>query len=148
MPTRFVRYSDDIEVVGPDEERIADEIVATMRREAETLLDRYRHATRPSHGKSHGLLKGELRVYQGPPDTLSQGLFAAPRTYPVLARLANVPGDILADGVTTQRGMSLKVVGIEGAEMLPGHEGEVTQDFLLDNGSRFAVPGVYPEDAR
>jgi hypothetical protein len=23
--------------------------------------------------------------------------------------------------------------------MLPGHEGEVTQDFLLDNGSRFPV---------
>jgi hypothetical protein len=140
MPTHFVRYRDDVEVVGPDEERIADEIVATMRREAETLLDRYRHATRPSHGKSHGLLKGELRVYQGLPDMLSQGLFASARTYPVIARLANVPGDILADSVTTQRGMSLKVLGVEGAEMLPGHEGEVTQDFLLDNGSRFAVP--------
>ena len=45
--------------------------------------------------------------YQGLPDTLSQGLFATPRTYPVLARLANVPGDILPDSVTTQRGTRL-----------------------------------------
>jgi hypothetical protein len=140
MSTRFVRYSDDVEVVGPDEDRIADEIIATMRRESETTLDRYRHAVRPSHAKSHGLLKGELRVHHGLPDTLSQGLFATARSYPVLARLSTVPGDILADGVTTQRGMSLKVLGVEGQEMLPGHEGEVTQDFLLDNGSRFPVP--------
>jgi hypothetical protein len=139
MPTRFVRYSDDVEVVGPDEDRIAEEIIATMRGESEVLLDRYRHATRPSHGKSHGLLKGELKVHAGLPDTLAQGLFAAPRTFPVLARLSTVPGDILADSVTTQRGMSLKVIGPEGQAMLPGHEGEVTQDFLLDNGSRFPV---------
>ena len=77
MPTRFVRYSDDVEVVGPDEDRIAEEIIATMRGESEVLLDRYRHATRPSHGKSHGLLKGELRVLPGLPPKLAQGLFAS-----------------------------------------------------------------------
>jgi hypothetical protein len=71
---------------------------------------------------------------------LAQGLFAAPRTFPVVIRLATVPGDILADSVTTQRGMSIKVIGVEGAEMLPSREGEATQDFLLDNGSRFPVP--------
>lgn len=140
MTTRFVPYRDDVETIGPDEDRIADEIIATMRRESEVLLDHYRHATRPSHGKSHGCLKGELRVYPGLPVELAQGLFAQGRTFPVLARLANVPGDILADSVTTQRGMSLKVIGPEGQAMLPGHEGEVTQDFLLDNGSRFAAP--------
>ena len=137
---RYVPYADEVDVVRPDEDQIADEIIASVRRIAETTLDRHRHAFRPSHAKSHGLLKGELRVHPGLPGTLSQGLFAMLQTFPVVARLAPVPGDILADSVTTQRGMAIKVIGVEGALMLPGHEGELTQDFVLDNGSRFAVP--------
>lgn len=140
MATGFVRYHDGVEVRLPDEERLGEEIVAAMTGIARTGLDRYRHAHRPSHAKSHGLLKGELRVYEGLPDTLSQGLFARARSYPVFVRLATTPGDILADAVTAQRGMTLKVIGVEGEAMLPGHEGEVTQDFLLSNGSRFPVP--------
>lgn len=138
MASGYLPYGDDVEVRRPDEDRVADEIVAAMRRIAETTLDRYRHAVRPSHAKSHGVLKGTLEVLSGLEEPLAQGLFAAPRTYPVVARLAPVPGDLLADDVTTQRGMALKVIGVEGP-MLPGHEGEVTQDFLLDNGSRFPV---------
>jgi hypothetical protein len=140
QPVSFVRYRTDVEVRQPDEDRVVEEIIAAMRGTAETGLDHYRHAVRPSHAKSHGLLKGELRVLGGLPEPLAQGLFAAPRAFPVAIRLATVPGDILADSVTTQRGMSIKVIGVEGAEMLPGHEGEVTQDFLLDNGSRFPAP--------
>lgn len=139
MTGRYVRYRDDVEVLRPDEDRTALDIVAAMRRIAETGLDRYRHAVRPSHAKSHGALKGTLEVLAGLEEPLAQGLFAAPRTYAVVARLAPVPGDLLADDVTVQRGMALKVIGVEGP-MLPGHEGEVTQDFLLDNGSRFPVP--------
>jgi hypothetical protein len=136
----YVRYRDEVEVRRPDEERVTAEIVDAMRRIAEPGLDHYRHAVRPSHAKSHGLLKGELRVLDGLPEPLRQGLFAQPRTYPVVVRLSLVPGDLVADGVTTQRGMSIKVIGVEGAAaMLPGHEGEVTQDFLLDNFPSFPV---------
>jgi hypothetical protein len=109
-----------------------------MRRIGEPTLDRHRHAARPSHAKSHGALKGTLEVLPGLEEPLAEGLFAAPRSYPVVARLAPVPGDLLADDVTTQRGMAIKVIGVEGP-MLPGHEGGVMQDFLLDNGSRFPV---------
>jgi hypothetical protein len=91
---------------------------------------------RPSHAKSHGLLKGKLQVLDDLPDELRQGLFAAARTYPLLVRLANVPGEILDDSVATQRGMAIKVLRVSG-KMLPGHEGG-TQDFVLDTGTRFA----------
>jgi hypothetical protein len=123
---RYAGYTDAVEVRQPDEDSTIASIVDAMRGIAETGLDHYRHAVRPSHAKSHGLLKGEFRVLDDLPGELRQGLFAEPRTYGVVARLANVPGDILVDDVTTQRGMSLKVIGAEGAEMLPGHEGEVT----------------------
>jgi hypothetical protein len=135
-----VHYRDDVEVRQPNEDRTAEGIIDAMTGIAKAGLDRYRHAVRPSHAKSHGLLRGELWVLDGLPEPLAQGLFAAPRTFPIVVRLATVPGDILADSVTTQRGMSIKVIGVEGAQMLPGHEGEVTQDFLLDNGSRFPAP--------
>lgn len=139
-PEAYVRYHDEVERQRPDEDRIAGEIIDAMRRIAETTLDRYQHAVRPSHAKSIGLLKGEIEVLDGLPEPLRQGLFAQPRAYPIVVRLAPVPGDLLADSVTTQRGMAIKVIGVEGAAMLPGHEGEVTQDFLLDNFPSFPVP--------
>jgi hypothetical protein len=37
--------------------------------------------------------------------------------------------------------MALKVIGVEG-EMLPGHRGEVTQDWVLDTGKVFIAPGA------
>lgn len=138
MTTRPVPYRDDIEVRQPDEDEVIAEIIAAFGRINRTTADRYRHAVRPSHAKSHGLLKGEMRVYDDLPGDLRQGLFAAPGTYPAVLRFASVPGDILADSVTTQRGLAIKVIGIDG-EMLPGHDGEATQDFLLDNDPRFPV---------
>lgn len=132
----YVRYSDDVEVRRPGEEETIDRIIAAMTRESGITAERYSHAVRASHAKSHGLLKGELRVLDGLPEPLRQGLFAAPRTYPVIVRLANVPGEILDDSVATQRGMAIKVLDVRG-EMLPGHEGEGTQDFVLDTGTRF-----------
>jgi hypothetical protein len=139
MAERYVRYREGIEASAPDEAAVIERIVAAMRRIAETTLDHYGHAARPSHAKGHGLLTGELEVLPGLPQELRQGLRAEPRRYPALVRLAPVPGDILVDSVTTQRGLSLKVLGVAGP-MLPGHEGAATQDFLLDNHPSFPVP--------
>src|ERR671916_94099 len=53
MSARYLPYGDDVEHVRPGEDETAREIIATMRRITETGLDRYRHALRPSHAKSH-----------------------------------------------------------------------------------------------
>ncbi len=132
----YVRYSDDVEVVKPDEEQVINGIIAAMEGEGRITAERYHHAVRTSHAKSHGLLKGALRVLDGLPEPLRQGLFAEARTYPVIVRMSNVPGEILKDSVATERGMSIKVLGVDGPK-LPGDEEETTQDFLLDNHSRF-----------
>lgn len=135
-PRAYLRYSEGVEVRPPGEDATIDRIIAAMTRESEVTARRYGHAVRSSHAKSHGLLKGELRVLEGLPPELRQGLFAARRSYPVLVRMANVPGELLDDSVSTQRGMAIKVLGVEG-EMTSGHEGEATQDFVLDTGNRF-----------
>jgi hypothetical protein len=134
----YVPYSDSTETIPPDEDRTIQEVIASLARVSRTLATRYRHAVRPSHGKSHGVLKGTLTVLGGLPEPLAQGLFAVPRTYDLLARLSTEPGELLADTIHTPRGIALKVIGVPGP-MLSGHEDEVTQDFLLSSGRRFAV---------
>jgi catalase len=120
--------------------KVFDEITATMRRIAETMNDRARHAARPVHAKSHGLLKGELTVLDNLAEPLRQGLFKTPANYPVIIRLSTNPGDILPDSISTPRGMAVKVIGINNAEMLPGHEGCKTQDFVCVNAKVFQAP--------
>jgi hypothetical protein len=138
MPS-FLRYSDQIEVRKPDEESTFREIAAVMGRLRATMFDRYRHAVRSVHAKSHGVLKGELTVYDDLAPEYAQGLFAAPGRYGVVGRLSTVPGDILSDKVSTPRGLALKIIGASG-DKLPGHGDQTTQDFVLVNGSHFAAP--------
>ncbi|KAA2244087.1 catalase family protein [Salinarimonas soli] len=134
----YLPYADDVETIPAGESELIDEIIASLSSVSRVLDDRYRHAVRPSHGKSHGLLKGTLRVLDDLPEPLAQGLFAAARTYPVAARISTEPGELMGDSVHTPRGFALKVIGVDG-EMLAGHEGQVTQDILLSSGKRFAV---------
>jgi len=138
----FVRYSDDIEVIEPDEEETFDAIIRVMAQGGQITRERYGHAVRTSHAKAHGLLKGELRVLEGLARELRQGLFATPRSYPVILRLAHVPGEFLDDRrVSTPRGLALKVLDVNGPK-LAGHKGERTQDFVLDTGKVFIAPGA------
>ena len=134
----YLLYGEDVETIPADEERLIEEIIASLASVSRILADRYRHAVRPSHAKSHGLLKGTLRVLDGLPEPLAQGLFAAPRSFPLVARISTAPGELMGDSVHTPRGFSMKVIGVEGP-MLEGHAGEVTQDILLSSGKRFAV---------
>jgi hypothetical protein len=129
-------------VIEPDEQETFSKIIEAMAGGGRITRERYGRSVRTSHAKAHGILKGELRVLDDLSPELRQGLFAEPRTYPVVVRLAQVPGEFLDDRrVSTPRGMALKVIGVEG-EMLPGHQGEVTQDWVLDTGKEFIAPSA------
>ncbi|MCY0389817.1 catalase family protein [Robbsia sp. Bb-Pol-6] len=134
----YLRYRDDLEQPKPDEAETIDKIIASMTHESEITAGRYDHAVRASHAKSTGLLKGELRVLDDLPEALRQGLFAMPESYPVVVRLAQGPGELLKDNVSTHRGMAIKVFGVQG-EKLPGHH-DATQDFVLASGPVFPNP--------
>ena len=132
MPS-YVRYSDDIETVDPDEAEVVQKIVQAMTKGADAVRDKEGHAYRASHSKAHAIARATLAVAQDLPPELAQGLFSQPRTYDVIARLAHVPGELLDDRkVSTPRGMALKVLGVEGAA-IPGS----TQDWVLDTGEVF-----------
>lgn len=142
LPRSYVRYSDALERRETNEEDIIRRIIAAMQTEARVTRERYGKAVRTSHAKSHGVAEGELRLLDGLAAELRRGLFAEPRTYPVIVRLSHVPGEYLDDRkVSTPRGMSIKIFGVEG-ERLPGHDSEVTQDFILDTGRVFPSPNA------
>ncbi|TFW30429.1 catalase family protein [Duganella callida] len=98
------------------------------------------HAYRGVHAKSHGLLRGTLRVLEGLPPEYAQGMFShGGLAWPVVMRLSTTPGDLLDDKVSTPRGMALKVIGVPGERLLDG-DGDVTQDFVMVNGPVFMAP--------
>ncbi len=130
---KYVRYDDSVETTQPGEAELIEKIVASMARVNKRVFDQNRHATRDAHAKSHGVLRGELTVYENLPDPLRQGVFRAARSYPIMARLSSAPGHIQSDTIPAPFGMALKLIGVEGKKYLPGHEDDVTQDFLLVN---------------
>ncbi len=133
----LVRYEDGVEDVPADEYLTIDAILASLHRLHERNHDEHGKAIRVSHAKAHGVAVGDLVVLDDLPEALAQGVFMPGARYPVVARLANVPGEVDSDAVATQRGFSFKILGVEG-EKVPGHEGD-TQDFVLDSGNRFAA---------
>ena len=148
-PPAFLRYDPGIESVPPGEAETARALVdtlcgigrATDRPGAPTL--------RSVHAKSHGLLAGELEVLPGLAAPYAQGLCAAPGRYPVVLRLSTTPGDLLDDGVSTPRGLALKVIGVPGERLEgpeapgpedSGSEAAGTQNFVLISGPVAPVP--------
>ena len=129
----YIRYTDGLEQKQDNEDEIIDAIVASMTRTNERVFDKHRHATRDAHAKSHGILTGYVTVYGDLPDYLAQGIFARPATYPVVIRLSTAPGDMHSDKVPAPRGMAIKMLGVEGRQVLPQRQDASTQDLLLVN---------------
>lgn len=130
---KWIEYQPGLEVELPEERAMIEEIVDIMGRINRQVFDKHRHALRDAHAKSHGILKGTLSVYPDLPAFLCQGIFQPGRGYPVVARLSSAPGDIHPDDVRSLKGLAVKVIGVDGVQVLPGKEKEVTQDFLLVN---------------
>jgi Catalase len=140
-PALPVTYDSSYEVPEEGEAETRAELLETLLSISATTFKDSGHATRSVHAKSHGLLRAEMRVMDGLPAVLAQGIFAKPGTWPVVMRFSTVPGDMLDDSVSTPRGVAVKIVGVEGAR-LEGSEGDVTQDFVLVNGPSFLTPGA------
>ena len=134
-----LRFDPSMEVIAPDEAETIQGLVDTMRSINQKTLDDSGHANRSVHAKAHALLKGEMRVRPGLPEPLAQGIFAAPRSYPVALRFSTNPGDILDDAISAPRGLAVKVVGVDG-ERLPGSDGLATQDFVMIDAPAFSAP--------
>ncbi len=135
----YLLYGPGVETVAPDEHVTFDELSRTMQHITRHMATRYRHAYRPVHAKSHGVLVGTLEVLPNLPEPLAQGLFAQPGTHPVIMRFSTNPGDMLADNVSSPRGLAIKVLKVDGPKVA-NHHGGTTQDFVCINANAFTAP--------
>ncbi|WP_267421594.1 catalase family protein [Methylobacterium sp. GC_Met_2] len=133
-----VRYSPDVEMVKPDEAETIAGLCQTFDTILQRVADDSGHAVRSVHAKAHGILEGVMRIADGLPPELAQGLFAKPGTHRVYMRLSTNAGDILPDAVSLPRGLAVKVLDAPG-ERLPDAEG-TTQNFIMVNGPVFQAP--------
>ena len=127
-------YNSSYEQPAPDEAETIREIIHTMADIQRKTFQSEGHAIRSVHAKGHAILKGKLEVFDNLPAYLAQGLFAKPGTYQIVVRISTQPGDVLPDSVSTPRGFSFKVAGVEGEHLADSDEPD-TQDFILVNNS-------------
>ncbi|WP_312935050.1 catalase family protein [Pseudomonas sp.] len=137
-PTAPLTFQPGFEQIPDDEAQTSQELADTLRTIMQTTFEHRGHSDRSVHAKGHGLLLGEITVLDNLSPPLAQGAFARPGTYPAYLRFSTNPGDILDDKVSTPRGLAVKMVGVEG-ERLPGSEGDVTQDFVMQNAKAFTA---------
>jgi hypothetical protein len=137
----YLRYSAAVERVDPNENAVFEELSRTMQHITRTMASHYRHAYRPVHAKSHGVLVGTLNIHSDLAEHLAQGLFANPGSYPVVLRFSTNPGDLLADSVSSPRGLAIKILNVPG-EMVASHSGKTTQDIVCINAKAFGAPNA------
>jgi hypothetical protein len=137
----YLRYSPTVEQVDPNENAVFEELSRTMQHITRTMAGHYRHAYRPVHAKSHGVLVGTINVHSDLAEPLAQGLFANPASYPVVLRFSTNPGDLLADSVSSPRGLAIKILNVPG-EMVASHSGKTTQDIVCINAKAFGAPNA------
>jgi hypothetical protein len=135
----YWRYSPSVEQPALNESQVFAELSQTMQHITRTMASHYRHAYRPVHAKSHGVLVGTLKIHSDLPERLTQGLFATAESHPVILRFSTNPGDLLADSVSSPRGLAIKVLNVAG-EMISSHSGNTTQDFVCINAKAFGAP--------
>ena len=135
----YLPYSAGVEQPAENEATTFEELSRTMQHITRTMASRYRHAYRPVHAKSHGVLVGTLEVLPNLSEPLAQGLFAQPASYPGIMRFSTNPGDMLADTVSSPRGLALKVLNVDGPKVA-NHADETTQNFVCINADAFTAP--------
>jgi Animal haem peroxidase len=141
-PSRYLLYSERLEQPAPDEDSDIAEIVRKLHRANERVYRKYGHALRDAHAKSHAILRGELTINDNLPPELSQGLFAKPATYPVIARVSSTSGVLRSDQVRGVHGLAIKVLGVPDGERCLVDDTSDTQDFLLVTHKEFPFKDV------
>jgi hypothetical protein len=93
---------------------------------------------RDAHSKPHGCVRADMEVLQNE-EKYRYGIFAKPKKYETWVRFSNGTVPQVPDYKKDARGMAIKVMGVEGEQLLPPELAGGTQDFLMINAPRFFV---------
>jgi len=113
------------EVVTPDEQALVADFVAFLK-EASLTRAGNGPVRRFNQTRTTGCVRAEFSVPDGLPADLRVGLFATPGSYNGHIRFANATSE--SDKDQDIRGMSIKLTGVPGANLMPG---STEHDFVL-----------------
>jgi hypothetical protein len=149
LTTSPVRYDSAFDHAREDEAKAIASLRDSFQHILDTTSQDYGRAVRGVHAKGHGILRGRFQVRDGLPADLAQGLFARGGEYEAVLRFSTSPGDILDDGVSSPRGIALKVLGVQG-ELIADVTQDGAQDFLMVNGPVFgaAAPADFAKNLK
>ncbi len=117
------------EYVPPNEAEATDRLIANLKQVLEKTYEAPKRTLRDAHPKQHGLVKAEFVIPPQTDDQLNVGLFAKPGTYQAWIRFSSLVDT--ADTNKIAKGMGIKVMGVDGRKILPGHRDEMTHDFVF-----------------
>lgn len=113
------------------------QIVALHRHVQEQVDRQQTPVPRGQHAKQHGLVRAEFIVEPDLPANLRYGVFSQPQTLQALIRFSN--GRSLDDNKADAHGMAIKLLGVEGEQVLAAEPAAHTQDFVLIDSPIFFV---------
>jgi len=113
------------EVVTPDEQALVADFVAFLK-EASLARAGNGPVRRFNQTRTTGCVRAEFSVPDGLPADLRVGLFATPGSFKGHIRFANATSE--SDKDQDIRGMSIKLTGVPGANLMPG---STEHDFVL-----------------
>ncbi len=144
MPTanRPLPYAENAEVIPADEADDIQRVVQAL----ELILARSQAKSgqfrADVHVKTHGYAAAEFRVLPNLPEELAQGLFATEGFCPAVVRFSNAASQAQADAVPDGRGMSIKVLKVEGETVTVDEQKGPAQDFVMINHPVFFARNV------
>jgi len=113
------------EVITPDEQALVADFVAFLK-EASLARAASGPVRRFNQTRTTGCVRAELTVPEGLPADLRVGLFATPGSFQGHIRFANATSE--SDREQDIRGMSIKLTGVPGMNLMPG---STECDFVL-----------------
>jgi catalase len=145
MTTNFkipLDYSDQAEVIPADEDEDIRHVVQAVSTILQRSLEKTGRYQSDVHVKTVGNAIGEFRVLPNLPSELAQGLFHIDHTYPAVVHFSNSASQQQPDWLPDGRGMSIKLLGVDG-DRLPGDAAAgKTQDFVMINHPVFFARNV------
>ncbi len=143
------------------EQKYTDLVAEQVQINLEKLYGDRDYALRDTHAKTHACVKGTLDIFDFDQQAIrqslkrltslapeqidaisfKQGLFSAPRQYPVWIRFANGRTEVEDDYVSDARSMSVKVMAVEGERLPTSHESH-TQDIIAQSAEIFFIKTI------
>lgn len=101
------------------------------------------HAFRAFHPKTLGCLHGEFKVNEDLAKDLRVGIFQPGATYKTIAHFAtSTPIHPPVDGIPLGKSVGIKMYGVPGKKIQPGHEHVDEMDLLFNNAPGFFCPDM------